>query len=65
MVDLVTPFVKPTTLETKFEAVLCTPFTMDAAKSDPGSVGIDIDLPLAPGADTFVPTGEGLGVDGR
>ena len=65
MVDFVTPFVNPTTFVTRLEAVFCTPFTIEAAKSDPGSVGIEIVRPPELGAPSFVPAGALPGVDGR
>ena len=39
MVVFVTPLVKPTTLDTMLEAAFCTPLTIEAANSAPGSVG--------------------------
>jgi hypothetical protein len=41
----VTPPVKSSRFETRFPEVVCTPFTTEAAKVAPGSVGSDIRPP--------------------
>jgi hypothetical protein len=65
LVVFVTPLVNPTRLVTRFEAVVCTPFTTEAAKSEPGRVGSEILRPAPPEVDTGVVEGRGTLVEGR
>lgn len=59
-----TPFVKPTTFETRFDAVFWTPFTTEAAAVAPGRDGMEIVRLPPKGAETLVDGMLGRGVDG-
>ena len=64
LVVFVTPLVNPTRFVTRLEAVFCTPFTTEAAKSEPGSVGSEMLRPPR-AVETGTLAGRGVLVEGR